>query len=482
MMKILLLLIFFFLNGQVLIADENNKQELLDKIESCGVLYSTPIHVKQCRLVPDTGALLKCGEYFRGIAPKQEQRSLQAEYRDNASKSEAKAQEAWSKGEKIMLAKKTPNSVKQICGYYLNCLKTYVESLPMFAPDGRVLQHESLDVKQRYNEIRAFCANGIYTLTVGIKKVEEKSPSFKRWKGKNAPRLSRITIKESKQVIFINPEGGEILNVPLPDSASSDRTSQKYVLDSHKCLFELKEEDEKNKHINTAPVYVFSTDGKGRHQRDMKFTNKTDLNFKISSIEPIIQINWKDIEKFEPTFHKASTYIAKNVLLNEQVFDVPQELRQVITVENLVAARTLLNPFKSIDSKELCGMQMGVEFLHGTVIWRQAEKIAYDYDIDFRPANKSEIAKANKIVRRMKNWSGSHTEEKGIYDSLNHPFHTPKYTREKRESYSSKEEATGILDVIVERSNSNDGPDASEKIYNDSVKEISIDDLKMFTK
>ena len=145
----------------------------------------------------------------------------------------------------------------------------------------------------------------MYTVTTGIRKVEEKSPQvLRRWMGKNTPRLSRITIKESKQVIFINPNGGEITNVPLPDSASSERTSQKYVFDSHKCLFELKEEDEHNKHINTAPVYVFSTDGKGRHQRDMRFTNKTDLNFKISSIEPIIQIKWKDVNKFVPTFHK----------------------------------------------------------------------------------------------------------------------------------------------------------------------------------
>ncbi len=83
----------------------------------------------------------------------------------------------------------------------------------------------------------------------------------------------------------------------------------------------------------------------------------------------------------------------------------------------------------------------------------------------------------------MENWSGSHTEEKGIYDSLNHPFHTPKHEGQNRESYDGKEEPSGILDVIVgkDTSKNDDGPDTSEKIYNDSLDEISIDDLKMFT-
>ena len=463
-MKILLLLFLFLLNGQVLIADENKEQEILKKIESCRVLNATAIRVRRCKLIPDTDALLKCGEYFRSIASKQKQMNQQTdEYKEIASKSEKRAEEAWDKGEKIMLAKKTPNYEKQICGYYLNCLKTYVESLPMFSPDGKLLQDESLGVKKRYNEIRAFCANGVYTVTTGIRKVEEKSPSFKRWMGKNTPRLSRITIKESKQVIFIKPKGGEITNVPLPDSASSDRTSQKYVMNAHKCLYELKEEDERDKHINTAPVYVFSTDGKGRPQRDMKFTNKTNLNFKISNIEPIIQINWRDVKNFVPTFHKKGTYIAKNVLLKEQAYDFP-ELRKAMSVDNLIVARSLLNPFKAIDSEELCGITMVPEALHGQLILRNAEKITYEYDIDFRPANRSERRKAHKIIRRMKNWSGSHTEEKRIYDSLNNPFHNPKYEGQKRESYDGKEESTGILDVIIDKDiKADDEPNWAEK-------------------
>jgi len=477
-MKILLLSLIFVLSGQLIIADETNS---LDE-ESCGVLYSTSIHVKQCQLYPDTYKLLKCGEVLRKLAKQQDDQGKEAEYLDNAFKAEVKAQKTWDRGGEIMI-KREPITKKERCGWYLDCLTSYVETLPTFAPDGRPLKHEQFRTWQEYDKILLECANGAYTITTGIKKVEEKSPHFKKWMGKNTPRLSRITIKESKQVIFINPKGGDILNVPFPDSASSERTSQKYIFDSHKCLFELKEEDEANKHINTAPVYVFSTDGKDRNQRGMKFTNKTNLNFKISSIEPIIQIKWRDVKNFVPKFHKNGTYIAKNILLNEQVFHVPKEIRAVMTEENMIAARSLLNPFQAIDSKELCDIKMGVEFLHGTVVWRQAEKVSYEYDIDFRPASRLERVKAKKIVRRMKNWSGSHTEEKGIYDSLNNPFHTPKYEGQKRESYDSKEEPSGILDVIVGKDikNSDNEPDVSEKIYNDSFDEMTIDDLQMFT-
>ena len=481
-MKILLLLSLLFLNGQFIIADETNN---LDE-ESCGVLYSTSIRVKQCKLYPDTDKLLKCGVVLRKLAKQQYYKGKGAEYLDNAFKVEAKAQKAWDRGGKIMIERE-PITKKDRCGYYLDCLTSYVETLPMFAPDGRPLKHEQFETWQQYDKILLECANGAYTITTGIKKVEEKSPHFKRWMGKNTPRLSRITIKESKQVIFINPKGGDILNVPFPDSASSERSSQKYIFDSHKCLFELKEEDEANKHINTAPVYVFSTDAKGRYQRGMKFTNKTNLNFKISSIEPIIQIKWKDVKNFVPTFHNASTYVSKNILLNEQVFHVPKEIRAVMTEENMIAARTLLNPFQAIDSKELCGIKMGVEFLRGTVIWRQAEKISYEYDIDFRPANRSERAKANKIVRRMKNWSGSHTEEKGIYDALNNPFHTPKYKGQEREPYDGKEEPTGILDVIIGKDiKADDEPSWAEKDLANEIlaeEEALLEEMKfeMFT-
>ncbi len=181
-----------------------------------------------------------------------------------------------------------------------------------------------------------------------------------------------------------------------------------------------------------------------------------------------------------PTFHKKGTYIAKNVLLNEQVFHVPKEIRSVMTERNMIAARALLNPFKAIDSKELCDIKMGVEFSRGTVIWRQAEKILYEYDIDFRPANRSEKKQAKRIMRRMRNWSGSYTEEKSIYDALNNPFHNPKYKGQKREPYDGKEERTGILDVIIDKDiKVEDEPSDEEKALADEILE---DELEMFTK
>jgi hypothetical protein len=491
-MKILFLALIFVLSGEFIIADETNN--LNEK--TCSVLYNSSIRVKKCTLFPDTDKLLKCGEAMRKLFIQHQNDEKYLEY---ALKAESKAQKAWDRGAKIMIERR-PVTKKKRCGYYLDCLTSYVQSLPMFAPDGRHLKYEQSKIWQEYSKTLLECADGVYTITTGIKKVEEKSPHFKRWMGKNTPRLSRITIKESKQVIFIKPRGGEIINVPLSDSASSDRTSQKYAFDAHKCLFELKEEDEKNKHINIAPVYVFSTDGKGDNQKDIRFTNKTDLNFKISSIEPIIQIKWKDVKSSVPTFHKNGTYIAKNVLLNEQVFHVPKEVRMLMTERNMIAGRALLNPFQAIDSKELCDIKMAEEFLHGTVIWRQAEKVLYEYDIDFRPATSSERREAKRIMWRMKNWSGSYTEEKSIYDSLNNPFHNPKYKGQKRESYDGKEEASSILDVIVEQDASDDDYEpnwaekdlgdelnAEEKVIQDQIdkdeqKLLEAIDLQMFTK
>jgi hypothetical protein len=486
-MKKLLLLIIFVLSGEFIIADEANSINE----NSCKALYKSSIRVKKCTLLPDTGKLLKCGEAMRKLAKKNQNDEKYLEY---ALKADKKAQKAWDSGARYMIQRE-PVTKKGRCGYYLDCLTSYVQSLPMFAPDGRALKYEQSKIWEEYNKILLECANGVYTVTTGIKKVEEKSPHFKRWMGKNTPRLSRITIKESKQVIFINPRSGKITNVPLSDSASSDRTSQKYQFNAHKCLFELKEEDEKNKHINIAPVYVFSTDSKGVNQKDIRFTNKTDLNFKISSIEPIIQIKWRDVRNIVPTFHKKGTYIAKNVLLNEQVFHVPKELRKTITERNLIAARALLNPRKAIDSKELCEIKMAEKFLRGTVIWRQAERVLYEYDIDFRPANRDERAKARRIKWRMKNWSGGHTIEKGIYDALNSPFYNPKYKGQKREPYNGKKKASSALDKSANKDK--DEPNWAEKDLGNELnaKEKDIqnqidkdeqkvleDELKMFTK
>jgi len=238
-MKTLLLLLIFVLTVQPMIAAETNN---LDE-ESCGILYTTSIGIKQCKLYPDTYKLLKCGVLLRNLA--KEQNNKEEEYLAKALKVEKKAQKAWDKGGKMMIERE-PITKKERCGRYFDCLTSYVQYLPMFAPDGRPLKHEQFETWQQYDKILLECANGVYTITTGIKKVEEKSPHFKRWMGKNTPRLSRITMKESKQVIFINSRDGSIVNVPFPDSASSEGSSQKYIFDSHKCLFELKEEDEAN--------------------------------------------------------------------------------------------------------------------------------------------------------------------------------------------------------------------------------------------
>ena len=472
----LLPLTLFLTCGQVLLAVENS--EINEQF--CQELATAKITVKRCILQPDTSKLVRCSNFMQKKSKSSKDNEAKERYLHLANLYDKRASKAWDIGTNIMLSKKAPNSKKQICSYYLDCFKKFVEDLPVFAPDGRDARVEQYKIRQEYGKLQAMCATGAYTITTGIRKVTERSPD-KRYMGKHA-NLNNITEKESKQVIFINSRSGKITNVPLFDYAESKTTKEKYVFDSHQCLYSVKKEYEQNKHINPAPVYVFPSDNKGEQRLDMPFNKKTELNFKISGVEPIIHISWHKIANYEPKFHKASTYIAKNSLREEISIDSPKH-RAVLKV-----ARHLTNK-----AKDLCDIQHAEEFFTGTIELQRSEKISYDYDIDFRPAYKFEIKEAKKIKRRMENWSGSRTINKEIYDSLNNTLYAPAYVYKKRgtpkkvikpknkidteePNWVEKEMAEELLKKVEER---------KEKLLKEQQEirdNMSVDDLEMFTK
>ena len=462
--------------AQILVANENS--EISDSF--CKELAVAKIGVKRCILQPDTSKLVRCSNFMQKKAVKSTTETEREKYTHLANVYDKRALEAWDVGTNIMLSKRTPNSRSQICGYYLNCLKKYVEDLPVFAPNRRDARVNQVKIRDEYGKWQAYCATGAYTITTSIRKVTERSPD-KRYMGKHA-NLSNITTKESKQVIFINPDSGKITNVPLFDYAESKTTKEKYVFDSYQCLYSLKHEYEQDKHINPAPVYVFPTNSKGEQKIDMRFNNATELNFKIASVEPIIHLRWYKIKHYEPKFHKASTYIAKNSLAKEISIDSPKH-RAVLKV-----AKHLTNK-----QKDLCDIQHAEEFFTGTIALQRSEKISYDYDIDFRPAYKFETRQAKKIKRQMENWSGGHTINKGIYDTLNNSLYAPGYVYKKRAvpkkhikpkkrvdkdepNWAEKELGDELLKEEKER---------NEKILKelqDMKNDMSVDDLEMFTK
>jgi len=317
--------------------------------------------------------------------------------------------------------------------------------------------------KSHYSD-ELYCPH-YYTMRTVVKKIETQEPNM-RTGGRNLD-LTTVTLKDTKQVIDIETIKGKITNAPFVKETSVKKTSEKYKLNTSSCQYEVV------KKVEDLPYHKASFSYLNNFSSSNAFTKDTVLDLQISSIKnKVIKVPWKTL-KDTGRFSDSSSWTEKKSKAEKEtevkkLFKLNAEgqakIPQLKEVSNFGIAVEQALGQNAKDTK--CRIQR--EFYdvleNGANITHP--KVSYRYKVNIYQSSKSDIKEAKAIIERMKNFSGSYTEEKQIYDGLNNPLYAPKRVKKKKTS-SLEKEASGILDVLVPQNKSED---------------ISIDDLQMFTK
>ena len=365
---------------------EKQRIDLKKTIDSskCNSYCNAEPDLNGCKLYPPINRLRECTLFYkkaRDVGKFWELNNLEAEQ----DKCEYKEVEAKLIGEERMLAKPMPNTKKNICGYYLNCLRSYVNALPTIDIIKNTPDDSSLKVKQKYLEIEAFCSNDIYTIKlIRIKNIVQNNLN----QGLKATEPERIWLKEvSKRVIFVNRKKGTIRNIPLNRENYSERTGYRQAYDDVNCKVYLEALDKKeDRDLNRAVVRVAST------TPNKRFNGKTRLIFDIMDVEPMIDIDWYNFAHYDPTFSKKGTYLKTNIV-SKRMFGKQEWYEKIQYVVKKAGEAHLDNRCNIDDAKE---------FARGYWTDSVGYELSYDYDINIRPATKSEIRQARLFLKNMK--------------------------------------------------------------------------------
>lgn len=300
-----------------------------------------------------------------------------------------------------------------------------------------------------------------------VEKTETQEPTM-RTGGRNLD-LNTVTLKDTKQVIYIDSIKGKILNVPFVQETSVKKTSEKYKLNTSTCQYEVV------KKVEELPYHKSSFTYLNNLSSSLSFTKDTVLDLQISSIkDKVIKVPWKTL-KDTGRFSDSSNWIQKKSQIKKDT-----EVKEMLKLN--AAGQARISQLKEVSNFGIAVEQALGEDTEDTKCGIQREfydvlenganikhpKISYRYKVDISQSNKSDIEEAKEIIERLKNFSGSYTEEKQLYDGLNNPLYAPKKVKDEK-SFLLEKEPSGILDTLL--------PENSSGIS----EEISMDDLQMFT-
>ncbi|WP_309496890.1 hypothetical protein [Sulfurovum sp.] len=328
------------------------------------------------------------------------------------------------------------------------------------------MSNEQTCSKSHYTD-ELFCPH-YYTMRTVVKKIEKQEPPVKTG-GRNSD-LTTVTLKDTKQVIYIDTIKGKILNVPFVKETSVKKTSEKYKLNTSSCQYEVVEKVEELPYHKSSFAYL------NNPSSSLSFTKDTILDLQISGISgKEIKVPWHRLKESghfsdSTNWRKKKTQIEKDTEVNnmlklnakgqalipklKEVSDFGIAVEQALGQDAIETKCQIQREFYDV-------LENGANIAH--------PKISYRYQVSINQVSKSDIEKAKEIIERMENYSGSYTEEKQLYDGLNNPLYAPKKVEDKKSSLLEKE-PRGILDTLLPENNS------------DTSKELSMDDLEMFTK
>jgi hypothetical protein len=270
--------------------------------------------------------------------------------------------------------------------------------------------------------------------------------------------LKTITLKDAKQVIYIETIKGKILNVPFVKETSVKKTSERYKLNTSSCQYEM------ITHEDVLPYKYFPTFISSTNP-GQSFTKDTVVKLHIlDGKKKEIRLPWITLKEKGYFSHKSQW--TKEKTKGEKA----TELKKMLQVsaegqEKFSLIKIALNYQNALGRDAKCAikrnfvdvLETGANIMHPT--------ISYRYSVNIYPSSKKDIRKAKNILKRMKNSNDNYTDEKQLYDALNNSLYAPK-SFEKEESSQLKKEPNGILDILIDRDNED---------------EPSIDDLQMFT-
>lgn len=348
-------------------------------------------------------------------------------------------------------------------------MKNWLEVEKLIREAARSLGHQMCNAKstdqtcsKSYYTDELFCP--YYTMRTVVKKIEKQEPPIKTG-GRNLD-LTTVTLKDTKQVVYIDTIKGKVLNVPFVKETLVKKTSERYKLNTSSCQYEVV------KNVEELPYHKSSFAYLNNLSSSLAFTKDTVLDLQISSIkDKVIKVPWKtlkDTGRFSDSSHwikkkskiEKESEVKKLFKLNAEGQNKLPELKKVsnfgIAVEQALG-QDAKDTGCRIQREFYDVLENGANIIHPTV--------SYRYKVNIYQSSKDDIKEAKEIIERMENYSGSYTEEKQLYDALNNSLYAPK-SFEKEESSQLKKEPSGILDTLIDRDNED---------------EPSIDDLQMYT-
>ncbi len=188
-------------------------------------------------------------------------------------------------------------------------MKNWLEVEKLIREAARSLGHQMCNAKStdqtcsksHYSD-ELFCPH-YYTMRTVVKKIESQEPNM-RTGGRNLD-LTTVTLKDTKQVIYIETIKGKILNVPFVKETSVKKTSEKYKLNTSSCQYEVV------KKVEDLPYHKASFSYLNNFSSSNAFTKDTVLDLQISSIkDKVIKVPWKTL-KDTGRFSDSSNWIQK---------------------------------------------------------------------------------------------------------------------------------------------------------------------------
>ena len=151
--------------------------------------------------------------------------------------------------------------------------------------------------------------------------------------------------------------------------------------------------------LNRAVVRVASS------TPNKRFSANTRLIFEIMDVEPMIDMDWYDFLDSDLNINKKGTYVKTNTSSKTIYGDQKKYAAMRAVVKRAGGAH--------LDTR--CNIDDAKEFARGYWWQMPAYKLSYNYDMDIRPATKSEIREAELFLKNMED----NLKDRQLYRTLN---------------------------------------------------------------
>ena len=382
----------------------------------------------------------------------------------------------------MLESKEKPKNKGILCGVYLECMRSFISADHTAVSSG---------LSALYEKTKKECRTNYFTIDTKIERQENSRTD----RGDNVmidgPKSlisSWNTVKESKQIMYIDAANGNIRMSALEGDAHSSKRGSYHQFNSASCTYELKSKSSKDENLN------YSMASLKNHNIGLVDDDKATIELQVRSspFKKKFSIDWSTLQN-SGSWSGHGSFNKSNNSDGLDDLDVPEGLEGLSGIANtvknsIIAMRKELGPKskemtqKGIDNfarsqKEACHNKRVHEGFF--VSEKKTTSLNIEVDISIQPATNYEISLMEKILD---------DEDIQSYSARRKP--------EKKVS-SYEKESSSIFDMIQNSTYDNlDNKDKkawdnADKEHKDAMQnkkdleefeELSIDDLEMFTK